>query len=156
EYGHTDAGCRDPTPEPYTANEIARMIAACDTIGRTTYERLRARAIILLLRYTALRISDVATLRLDRVRNGEIFLRTTKKGKPVKLPIHAELQAALKILPLPRGANGSEECKYFFWSGNGGTAAVIRDVRRTMEAVYRASGVTGACSHRFRHTLATE
>ena len=45
---------------------------------------------------------------------------------------------------------------YFFWSGHGGTRAAIRDATRTMEAVYRASGVPGASSHRFRHTLATE
>ena len=110
---------------------------------------------VLLLRYTALRISDVATLERDRVRNGEIFVRTTKNGKPVRLPVHPALQAALDILPLPRGAD-NRECRYFFWSGNGGRQAVIRDARRTLEAVYAASGVTRACSHRFRHTLATE
>ena len=43
-----------------------------------------------------------------------------------------------------------------FWSGNGTREAAIRDVRRTLEAVYPASGVKGACSHRFRHTLATK
>ena len=31
-----------------------------------------------------------------------------------------------------------------------------RDARRTLDAVYVASGVQGACSHRFRHTPATE
>jgi integrase len=122
------------------------MIVSCDAIGRNTFERLRVRAILLLLRFAALRISDVATLARDRIRN----------GKPVRLPLHPELRAALDVLPLPRGANGDENCKYFFWSGNGGTDAVIRDVRRTMEAVYEKSGVAGACSHRFRHTLATE
>jgi len=34
--------------------------------------------------------------------------------------------------------------------------AVIRDARRTLETVYTKSGVQRACSHRFRHTLATE
>ena len=142
--------------EPYEPNEVAKIIAACDGIGRSAYERLRARAMVLLLRYTALRISDVATLEKDRVRNGEIFVRTTKNGKPVRLPVHAALQAALDILPIPRGAGNDAECRYFFWSGNGGTQAAIRDARRTLEAVYAASGVEGACSHRFRHTLATE
>jgi hypothetical protein len=75
------------TREPYAPAEIARMVAACDQIGRGPYERLRARAMLLLLRYTALRISDVATLGRDRIRNGEIFLRTTKNGKAVKLPV---------------------------------------------------------------------
>jgi len=47
---------------PFTKTEVAKMLAACDEIGRGSYERLRARATILLLRFTGLRISDVATL----------------------------------------------------------------------------------------------
>ncbi len=141
--------------EPYEPNEVARIIAACDQIGRGPYERLRARAMVLLLRYTAMRISDVATLRRDRIRNGEIFIRAIKNGKAVKLPVPPELQAALDVLPRPRGAPDSE-CPYFFWSGNGAALTVTRDAKRTMETVYEASGVAAACSHRFRHTLATE
>ena len=141
--------------EPYEPNEVAKIIAACDAIGRGPYERLRARAMVLLLRYTALRISDVATLRKNRVRNGEIFVRTAKNSKPVRLPVPADLEKALDVLPLPRGTN-DPECPYFFCGGHGGTQAVIRDARRTLEAVYSKSGVEGACSHRFRHTLATE
>ena len=41
-------------------------------------------------------------------------------------------------------------------AGNGSAQAVIRDARRTLEAVYQESDVENACSHRFRHTLATE
>ena len=141
--------------EPYEPNEIIRIIAACDAIGRTGYERSRARAMVLMLRYTALRISDVALLRRDRIRGGEILVRTAKNGKPVKLPVHPELQSALDVLPNPRAAEG-QECPYYFWSGNGSTRAFIRDVTRTMASVYAASGVAGACSHRFRHTIATE
>ena len=91
---------------PYTPNEITKIIAACDGIGQAPYERLRPRAMILALRYTALRISDVATLERDRIRGGEIFVRTTKNGKVVKLPVHADLQAALDRLPIPRGRAG--------------------------------------------------
>jgi len=141
--------------EPYSPNEVARIIAACETMGRGAYERLRARAMVLLLRYTALRISDVALLEKDRVRNGEIFIRTAKNGKAVKLPVYTELQKALDVLPLPKGADG-QECPYFFWSGNGDPRTFVRDVTRTMSTVFKLSGVTGACSHRFRHTLATE
>ncbi len=54
---------------------------------------------VLLLRYTALRISDVAILEKNRVRDGEIFIRTTKNGKSVKLPVHTDLQLALDVLP---------------------------------------------------------
>ena len=41
---------------PYTPAEVGKMIAACDVIGRGPYERLRARAMVLLMRYTGLRI----------------------------------------------------------------------------------------------------
>ena len=111
--------------EPYEPHEVAKIIAACDAMGRSAYERLRARAMVLLLRYTALRISDVATLEKNRVRNGEIFVRTAKNGKPARLPVHAALQGALDILPTPRGAASADECHYFFWSGNGSREAAI-------------------------------
>src|SRR5258708_18371454 len=39
----------DPKPkarEPYTADEITRIYAACDSFGKSAYERLRAKAMI--------------------------------------------------------------------------------------------------------------
>jgi site-specific recombinase XerD len=47
---------------PYTLAEIVKMFAACLQIGRTSYERLRAHAMVLVMRYAGLRISDVVTL----------------------------------------------------------------------------------------------
>jgi integrase len=140
--------------EPYAPNEMIKIFAACDTFGRYAYERLRARAMVRALRHTALRISDVATLGRDRIRRGEIYLRTLKNGKVVKLPIHPELQKALDAIPVPRGTVG--EPRYFFWSGNGTARGAIRDATRTLAAVFKTSGVAGAHPHRFRHTLATE
>ncbi len=142
--------------EPYSQNDVVKIIAACDTFGRMPYERLRAFAMILTLRYTALRISDVATLARDRIRNGEIYLRTLKSGKVVKLPVHPELQRALDQVPIPRAAADGGSSRYYFWSGNGTTRAAIRDATRTLGAVFKESGVPGAHAHRFRHTLATE
>ena len=138
---------------PYTREEVTRILAACDAIGRTPYERLRARATILLLRYTALRIADVALLAKDRVRDGEINVRTQKSGQVVWLPIHPELQAALNALPAPRGCTDSE---YVFWSGNGQADSMVRAAERTLSAVFLKSEVQGAHAHRFRHILATE
>lgn len=144
-----------PAPrEPDTPKEVARIVGACEFIGRNVYERLRARAMVLLLRYTALRVSDVATLARDRIRNGEIHLYTAKNGKPVRLPIHPDLQAALDILPTPRAAG--PDCRYYFWSGHGTKRAMVRDATRTLAVVFNASGVKKAHAHRFRHTLATE
>jgi integrase len=134
------------------------MIAACDSFGRTSYERLRARAMVLALRYTALRVGDVAMLERSRIsgdgRRWRVFLRTEKSGKPVFLPIPQDLKDALDRVPLPRGAE--LDCQYFFWNGATSERAVKGIAERTLAAVFRASDVHSAHAHRFRHTLATE
>ena len=140
---------RPKAKEPYTPTETAQILAAFQA-----YERLRARAMVLLLRYTGLRVSDVATLERSRIRDGRIYLHTMKTGQAVMLPLVPELAAALDIVPVPRATIG--DSKYFFWSGNGSTAAAIRDVTRTLTNVFEKSRVPGAHAHRFRHTLATE
>ncbi|MEK7752470.1 MAG: tyrosine-type recombinase/integrase [Acidobacteriota bacterium] len=145
---------RPSAVEPYTPEEMARIIAACDAVGRGSYERLRARAMILLLRHTGLRISDVATLRRDCVRDGQILLHTQKTGGTVYLPIPAELEAALAALPPPRGAGADP--RFFFWNAVTSRRAVVGIAERSLAAVFKRSGVTGAHAHRFRHTLATD
>jgi integrase len=140
--------------EPYSRQDIIKILSACDLFGQRAYERLRARAMTLLLRYTGLRISDVALLAKDRIRKSEIYLRTLKNGKVVKLPVHPELQAALDALPEPKGSRGGEQVFLLDW--NGPVRSMVRDATRTMAAVFKASGVPGAHAHRFRHTLATE
>jgi site-specific recombinase XerD len=144
--------------EPFSTAEVKAIIKACDGIGRGPYERLRARAMILTLRYTALRIGDVALLGRERVsRDGgrwRIFLRTEKSGKPVFLPIPAELRAALDVVPLPRGCG--EDSRWFFWNGVSSERAMKGIAERSLAAVFKSSMVPGAHAHRFRHTLATE
>ncbi len=138
---------------PYTSNELTRIIAACDEIGRGPYERLRARAMILLLNNTALRVSDVATLSRDRVRDGRILVRTKKTGDTVYLPVWSDTQAGLDALPLPRGTGS--EARYFFWNEASSRRAVVGIAERTLAAVFKKSEVANAHAHRFRHTLAT-
>jgi integrase/recombinase XerC len=144
--------------EPFSTAEVTAITKACASIGRGPYERLRARAMILTLRYTALRIGDVALLDRARVsRDGgrwRIFLRTEKSGKPVFLPIPTELKAALDTVPVPRGSG--EDSRWFFWNGISSERAMKGIAERSLASVFRASLVPRAHAHRFRHTLATE
>jgi site-specific recombinase XerD len=151
---------------PYTLLEESEILDACDRIGGTkyqrtaaVYERLRARAMVLLLRHTALRISDVCTMRKDAVSwdqarsTWRVFIRTQKSGEPVFLPIPEGLQLVLDALPLPR--NAAQDCPYFFWNGQTSRRAVVGIAERTLSAVFKKSGVRNAHAHRYRHTLAT-
>jgi site-specific recombinase XerD len=147
----------DPKPrprEPYTSEEVTRIIAACQTFGRGPYERLRAHAMILLMRRYGLRVSDVATLAKDRVSGDRIFLHAMKNGAALWLPLWDDVKHALDVLPLPMGAPA--DCKCFFWTGLGARDGHIKTVDHTLQAVFRKSGVANASAHRFRHTLATE
>ena len=150
-------GPRKPKPReraPYTQEEIARIVAACDTFGRASYERLRARAMILLMRFYALRVSDVAVLTRDRIIGNEIVLQALKNGVPLRMPLYPEVKFALDCVPLTKDA--AADCKYYFWTGVGSREGHIKTVGETLQAVYRESGVERAHNHRFRHTLATE
>jgi site-specific recombinase XerD len=144
--------------EPYSIAEIERILAATQEFGRGAYERKRSKAIMMTLRYTALRIGDVAVLRRDRItrKNGQwlIFLHATKNNKPVFLPIPLQMKEALDAVPTPRGAK--KECPYYFWSGDSEQRTIVSTVGECVRAVFRKSGVQKAHAHRFRHTLATE
>ena len=116
-----------------------------------------ARAMVLLLRYTALRIGDVAMLTRDRISldggRWRIFLRTEKSGQPVFLPVPPDLKSALEAAPPPIS---NIDSRYFFWNGNGKPKTHKAHIDRCLRAVFNASSVKGAHAHRFRHTLATE
>lgn len=139
--------------QPYTREEFETILAASSRIGHVEYERLRAKAMLLTLRYTALRIGDVAMLARDRVtldgRRWRIFVRTGKKGNPVFLPVPQEMKDALDAVP-----RKSES--YFFWLGKNSPRTMVGIANRVLRSVFRKSGVKHAHSHRFRHTLATE
>ena len=68
------------------------------------------------------------------------------------MPLYPEVAAALEAVPPPSGL----ENQYFFWSDRGSREIHINNTIMSLAAVYCASGVPGATSHRFRHTLAME
>jgi len=143
---------------PFTALEVGAILKACSGVGRAAYERARTKAMVLTLRYTALRIGDVAMLARDRISmegdRWRIFLRTEKNGQPVFLPVPTDMKTALDAVPIPRGTIG--ESRYFFWSGNSSEKALKAVADRSLRTVFKASGIPNAHAHRFRHTLATE
>lgn len=142
--------------EPYTQDEMVRMFAACHTIGRGSYERRRAYAMLAVLRFTGLRVSDVVTLRAEHVAGTHLVKKTVKsqETKTVRIEILPELRAALDSAPHPRGA--AADSTLIFASGGATMLTEVKKAWRTLRAVFRRAGVEGAHPHRFRHTLASE
>jgi site-specific recombinase XerD len=140
--------------EPFTKEEIARMVAACDFIGRSSYERLRARAMVLLLRYAAPRISDVVTLTQEHIKGKYLQKRAIKNGRIIRVELPREVLRALDMLPHPKAA--PRESTSFFAGGKSSVRSLVKGGQRTLAAVFRIAKVENAHPHRFRHTLASE
>lgn len=141
---------RQPTM-PFTRDEVSAMLAACDKLDNrdptdVPYYRARAKALLLTLLYTGLRISDVVQLKRSAVDDsGRLLLRVMKTRVPLYLPLRPEVTAALKALP--------KDSPYFFWTGTSALASGISSARGTVERVARIAGVVKATPHRFRDTF---
>jgi integrase len=129
---------------PITPEEFIKILSACDKQANK-HSRLTSRALILLMYHTGLRIRDAVTLRSDAVRNGKLFLRTTKTGTDVFCPLPEQVLAALAPLP----------GKYFFWSGVSKPKSAVGDYQRVLRRVFKDAGTPRVYPHLFRHTCAT-
>lgn len=104
-------------------------------------------ALILLLRYSGLRLGDTVTVSRDRIENGTLVLRTEKTETLVRVPLPQEVIDAIAACP---GA------RYPFWSGNGKRKSVVTNWQRARKTLCDLTEVRGVHAHRFRHTFACE
>ncbi|MDQ2945592.1 MAG: tyrosine-type recombinase/integrase [Acidobacteriota bacterium] len=138
---------------PYSEEEFTRILVACDeykdNYGRTgQWNARRLRALVLLLRYSGLRIGDAVILQRDRIVNGKLFLYTAKTGTPVYCPLPNLVEHTL--VGLEHSNN-----QYFFWSGKS-VKSVTRDYQRYLRKLFHIAKVPHGHAHRFRDTFAVE
>lgn len=135
---------------PLEAGEVVAMLAACDRIA-DDFARRRARALILLLLYSGLRISDAAVLRRDALdaTTGHLRLRVMKTGVPLRVKLSTEACNALRNAP-------GEHPDYFFWDGRRDMLSITAHLRRIVQAVGAAAGLSHVRPHRLRDTFACE
>lgn len=137
---------RTPTL-PFTRDEIAKILDACDLYPCSVGDRIRA--FVLTMRYAGLRIGDTVTLRRDRVEANKILLYQAKTGTPVCVPVPDFVVEALQKLP--------KTSDYFFWTtGRGTVRTIVTNWQRYLARLFEMSGVAQAHSHRFRDTFAVE
>jgi integrase/recombinase XerD len=126
---------------------IATNIEKIQGHGKPNARRLRA--LVLLLRYTGLRISDAVGCSTDRLMNGKLRLYTQKTGTHVHCPLADFVIHELESVP-----KMSE--RYWFWTGNGKLETAVADWQGHLQTLFALAKVEGGHAHRFRDTFATE
>jgi integrase len=139
-----------PGALPFEAAEIDAIIRACDSIDKSERNRLRARALVLLLLYSGFRISDAAKFkrRSLNLETHRFLVRTLKTGEHVMFVLGSPAVEALLGMAV-------ENEEYFFWSGEheSDLETCVKSLRRTLDAIRRKTGIN-VHPHRFRDTFA--
>ena len=144
---------KTPPKLPLTRTEFDAVMAAVDRYhprGRDAeWRRFRARTMLLLLRWSGLRISDAARLERTAVNeSGALRLYMQKTGEPVYVPLPPDVATMLRELPNP------ENARYFFWNGTSDITSPGRRWWSTLKTIFKAARLPSAHPHMLRDTFA--
>jgi integrase/recombinase XerD len=164
---------------PFSQSEMVQILAAvgrriesCQAPGRDNARRLRA--LVLLLRYTGLRIGDAVGCSVDRLLDSKLRIYTQKTGTHVHCPLPKFVVDEMAMVP-------KMSTHYWFWTGNGKLQTAVADwqgrlldifedvkVREFAEAnkitddeareqlEKKGNKIADGHAHRFRDTFAVE
>lgn len=143
---------------PLSHEEMVKILTTCDGLqitapleGKLNAHRLKT--LVLLMRYTGMRISDAVGLTSDRLDGKRLFLYKQKTGVPVYTVLPDSVLKALEATPRVTDSR-------YFWSGNGKRETAVCDWQEKLKKVFDLAGVSkaggNAISHRFRDTFAVE
>ena len=116
---------------PFSYDEVVRILAAANTLieeavtpaGKASAYRLRG--LVLLLRYSGMRIGDAVRLRVDRITGNKRFLYTQKTDVPVYAVLPGFVARTLDATPRAAAA-------HFFWCGTGTLDGVVSSWRKRL------------------------
>jgi integrase/recombinase XerD len=139
---------------PFTQPEMLRILAAIEKYkdefpGRGAENARRMRALVLLLRYTGMRIGDATSLTAERIEGNKLFLYTQKTGVPVNTVLPDFVVKALDATPKTTE-------KHFFWDGELKLETIVGSWRKRFARLFELAKVENGHPHRFRDTFAVE
>ncbi len=144
---------------PLTSVEFVNVLTACNTlqlkaetpVAKVNAQRLKT--LVLLMRYSGMRVSDAATLTTDRLDGKKLFLYTQKTGTPVYTVLPDSVLQALEATP-------RVTTKHYFWSGDCKRESIAglweKRLKKLFDSAEVSKGQGNAISHRFRDTFAVE
>lgn len=153
----TDYFTREEFDKLIDSTYLYRESRSDDSIGGNNAARLRT--LILLMRWSGLRIRDAVTLERTRLIGDNLLLYQAKTGTPVYVPLPPQVAQALR--DVPPGAKPNP--RYFLWSGNGLPKTAVADWQRsfrrlfTLAGLEKPDGTRKRCfPHMLRDTFAVE
>ena len=139
---------------PYSESEWCDVLTALDVYGEIHAQsplriQRQLKALVLLMRYSGLRISDAVSLRRERIdSDGRLFLYQAKTGAPVQLPLPKPVLQSLR--------ESEEGNPYYFWSGVGKLKTALTEWQERLKKVFVIAGIPDGHGHRLRDTFAVE
>src|SRR5271157_115495 len=139
---------------PFSREELVRILAATDQYKEEMPSHgiengRRIRGLVLLLRYSGMRIGDGVNFSTDRLEGNRLFLYTQKTGVPVNTILPGFVLSVLEATPKVTE-------KFFFWSGRGKLESIVRSWQTRLRKLFKLANVPNGHAHRFRDTFAVE
>jgi integrase/recombinase XerD len=139
---------------PFARDEMIQILAEASknidkkvVHGRENAQRLRV--LLLLLRYSGLRIGDAVSCSVDRLRDNKLKLHTQKTGQHVTCPLPEFVVRELAAVPM-MGPN------HWFWTGNGKLQTAVADWQGRIAQLFVDAKIKNGHAHRMRDTFAAE
>lgn len=139
---------------PFTRDEMQRIIDACPkylkempATGKDNGKRLPA--LVLLMRYSGLRVGDAVTLKIVHLNADKLFLYMQKTGEPVNVLLPEKVVKELLAIPYA----GKQ---HFFWSGEGKADSITRSWQTRLRRLFKLAEIENGHPHRFRDSFAVE
>ena len=134
---------------PFDEQDVKRVLEAADKLAEWGSFGPKVKAMVLLLRYSGLRLQDAACLERGRLTGDKLILYTQKAGTPVYCPLPPEVTKALEPLV-------NERAEYFFWDGKSERETTVKSWNRVFQKLFATCEppIIGGHAHRFRDTFA--
>lgn len=132
---------------PLTRSDMLKLLAECEDRLQKSKQRparaniLRLKTLVLLMRYSGLRISDAVTLTTDRLDGNRLFLYTQKTGVPVHTVLPESVLDALETMPRVTAKN-------YFWSGESKPRSITGMWEKHLKSLFDLAGVPTGLRHK--------
>lgn len=138
---------------PFSKEEWKDILMALDVyqevhVASTKRTHRQLKALLLLMRYSGLRISDAIALKKSDVRDGKVFLYQAKTGHPVLIPLPDFVLEALDDL--------TDTGEYFFWNGDCALKTRITEWQERLKKIFVIAGIPTGHGHQLRDTFAVD